>query len=73
MIASKHILRDKLREPIIKYNAVTLSSDKVTIKAVENNDWKITLPKEWVCNSLILYYHCHVRQHIAMASLMCDN
>ena len=62
MIASQHGLRNRQCEPI-EYNAVTLSSDKVTIKAIENNDWKITLPKEWVCSSLNLHYHC---QHLSV-------
>ena len=47
MIASKYF--PKHQEPI-EYNAVTLSSNAVTIKAVHNNDWKIALPKKWVIN-----------------------
>ena len=47
MISSKYVLKDKQQEPI-EYNAVTLSSDVVTIKVVDNKDWKISLPKKWV-------------------------
>ena len=47
MIASKYVSKDKQQEPI-EYNAVTLSSDVVSMKVVDNNDWKIALPKKLV-------------------------
>ena len=43
MISSKYVLKDK-QEPI-DYNAVTLSSDEVSIKVVNSKDWKIDLSK----------------------------
>ena len=43
MISSKYVPKDE-QEPI-EYNAVTLSSDEVSIKVVNSQDWKIALPK----------------------------
>ena len=45
MIASKFSIKDVVQGPI-EYNAVTLSSDEVTIKAIDNSDWKAVFTKD---------------------------
>ena len=40
MIASKYSLKDYVHGPI-EYSAVTLSSNEVSIRASENNEWKV--------------------------------
>ena len=51
MIASKY---PGIQEPI-EYNGVTLSSNEVTIRASENNEWKVTFQKMKV-NFIIIEY-----------------
>ena len=51
MIASKYMIKDVGQGPI-EYNAVTLSSDEVTIKITDNSDWKTDCTKNPKVSSL---------------------
>ena len=56
MIASKYTLNDGRQGPIQR-NAVTLSSEEVTIKANGNNDWRTVFtqnPKVRILHNLYI-------------------
>ena len=44
MITSKYVVKDGGQGPT-EYNAMTLSSDEVSIKAISNSDWEIFFTK----------------------------